>query len=295
MTSVVILGCAAGLLLISVFLHRGRTRRSRLINAALCALLIAMLLRDFAPNSVAFETAVRLLFLATQLAVVLLILTFVQGPPIRRTVRIAYGTAGCFAIFQVLLALVAPTRPDGTVFMAHEVGGSWIGIVYYLAFFVPIAITTATVAIGCGKATLTPGQPFLARLPLACVVIGTFFSAWFLVVSFGNILNPSPSGGIETKDSLLAAGMLIVLVGLAVGVLARVIGSIREVVAWRAIREVVLPLWQISTNLQPEVVLPSDEWASHSRRTAIVRLVVETHDALTLLRGDADPALTYVR
>lgn len=295
MTSFVILACTAGLFLVSMLIHRTRDHRSRLIKVAVCTLLIAMSLRGFAPDNLVFETAIRLSFLATQLVVILLIFTFLPTPLSRRSVWIVYlATAGIMAV-QILLAMVVPIRPDGTVYMAYEVDGNWIGTVYYLAFYVPIIITTLTVAVGCGKAMLSRRQPFLARIPLMCVVTGTVISAIFLVVSIRNILSPSPSGGVGAKNYLLVAGLSVVLIGLALGAVYRIVSFAREVLVWRATQDIVFPLWRVVTNLQPEVVLPKDTKVPVSRHTASVRLVVETHDALTLLRGDADPVLDPVK
>lgn len=295
MTPFAILACTAGLLLVSMLIHRSRDYRSRLINVAVCALLIAMSLRGFAPDNMVVETSVRLSFLATQLVVVLLIFTFLPTPLSRRSVQITYFATAGIVVIQMLLAVVVPTRPDGTVYMAYEVDGHWIGTVYYLAFYVPIVITTLTVGVGCGRAMLSRRQPLLARIPLMCVVIGTAISAMFLVVSVRNIISPSPSGGVGIKEGLLVAGLSVVLIGLALGAVYRVIWLAREVLVWRATQDIVLPLWRVSTDLQPEVVLPKDTEVPESRHTASVRLVVETHDALTLLRGDADPALEPVR
>lgn len=295
MTQFAILACTAGLLIVSILVHRKRGYRSRLIHAAVCALFVAMLLRAFAPDSMVYETAIRLAFLLTQLVVVLLIFTFLSTPLSNRFVRSVSLVATGIAVTQLLLAAVVPTRPDGTVYMAYEVDGSWMGTLYYLAFFVPIGITTVTVGLGCGRAMFSRRQPLLARIALTCVAIGTVISMVFLVVSVRNILSPSPNGGVGTKNILLVVGLFVVLIGLAMGAVHRIVRCAREVLAWRAAQDIVLPLWRVATNLQPEVVLPTDAGASKSRHAAIVRLVVETHDALTLLRGDADPALAPVR
>lgn len=295
MTPIAILACTAGLLLVSILVHRNRDHRSQLIHVAVFALFIAMLLRGFAPDNMVFETATRIAFLATQLVVVLLIFTFLPTPLPRRSVRSVYLVTTGIAVAQLLLAVVVPTRSDGTVYMAYEVDGSWIGTLYYLAFFIPIGITTVTVGIGCGRAMLRHRQPFLAQVALTCVVIGTVISTMFLAVSVRNTLNPTPSGGVGTKNGLLIAGLSVVLIGLAVGVVYRIARGVRETLAWRAAQHIVVPLWRVATNLQPEVVLPTETGDSMSRHVATVRLVVETHDALTLLRGDADPALAPVK
>lgn len=294
MISSVIVVATAGLVAIAFGVQRHRSFRATMIHVAALTLMGAILMRELSLDQPVPHLGLRLLFLVTQVAVVLLVLSFRKCGGNTRAMWLTGLVALAVGLAQVAMVPYLPTHPDGTIYLAFEVDDSLVGTAYYLLLYVPVIATAAVVAVGCLRAWRLPGQPAVARFSLACVVVGTIIAAIFLCVSILNVLWPRNDGDMRTKDVLLFVGIAVVLTGLALGAAHRVLTACRERINRRIAVDIVQPLWIIVTDLQPGVVLSEHLGKNTSDKIRLARLIIETHDALTLIRGDRDPALAHI-
>lgn len=303
MIEVLIVGITMGLIVIASTFYRGGRRRVHLLRAVCIGLFVATLCRSLEPtfNGAAIDLVKRYAILTAQVAVVLLILSFRKTPLSRRATRAIYLAAVVVALGEFALVWFLPIHPDGQVYHQSEIeeaaahGEAWSLLTYHALYLSAFAAATVVVAVACGRMMLQRDQSWSARLPVACIFAGAVGSALFVVSSIFDLFGIDILGGTEVRSLLLIAVVSFFFAGLALGVIRGVTLSLRKAVALRLAREVVLPLWQTTTSLQPDVKLPLENQLELNRLMELSRLTIETHDALRLIREDDDPALEIVR
>lgn len=303
MIEVLIVGITIALIVITSTFYRGGRRRVHLLRAACIGLFVATLCRGLEPvfNGAGIDLIKRYAILTAQVAVVLLILTFREKPLSRQATRGIYRAAGLIALGEFALVWFLPVHPDGQVYHQSQIeeaaahGGAWALFAYHTLYLSAFAAATGVVAVACWRTMIQRDQPWSARIPVGLIFAGAAGSALFILSSILDLFGIDALGGRHNRDFLLIAVVNFFFAGLALGVIRGVSISLRKAVALHLAREIVLPLWRTTTNLQPDVRLPLDDQLELNRLMELSRLTIETHDALRLIREDDDPALECVR
>ncbi|PUB32505.1 hypothetical protein C8K30_1011031 [Promicromonospora sp. AC04] len=293
MLSILIVGVAAAIVVVITFVHKGRGDRSRLLRYAVITMLIAAVLRELAPvqGLPAIDLLKRLTFLVTQTASILLMLTFRRTSVTRHAARRIWIATAVVGAAAAVLVWFVPTHSDGTLYTHAEAAGSPAGIAYYGLYEATMIVTALVVGVGCWSALVKPGQPVVARLSL--VMIG--IAAVGTVVYVGLGLYALAGGSAPTsvlRGQVYLVTLVLLLTGLAIGGLRKIVVEGQQALTIHTATDVIEPLWRAAVTLHPDVVLPRQGF---SRRERLIRLVVETHDALGLVRRDSDHALDVVR
>lgn len=299
MIPIIIVGITMGLIIITSILYRGGRRRVYLLRAACVGLFVATLCRGLEPafDGIGLDLLKRWAILTAQASVVLLVLTFRSGRGARIATRGVYVATTFVALGEAALVGFLPMHADGTVFHQAEIheaaarGQAWALVSYHALYLSAFAAATAVVAVGCWITLAQKNQPFAARLPVFFVLAGAIGSALFIASSLMDLFGHTVFGGTENRKYLLIAVVSFFFVGLALGVIRGISLSVREAIALRLAREIILPLWQTTTTLHPDVRLPPEDRAGFDQVMELSRLTIETHDALRLIREDDDPAL----
>ena len=299
MTEIIIVGITMGLIVIVSALYKGGRRRVNLLRVTCAALFVATVCRGMEPpiDGPAVDLLKRLAILTAQVAVALLVLSFRAMPLSRRATRFVYVFAGLIALGEAMLVWFIPVHADGTIYDRIDIddafaqGRAWALISYNFLYLNAFAAATAVVAVGCWRAMTHKNQPFSARLPVAFVFAGALGSALFIGSSLLDLLGRPVLGGTEVRTQLLVAVVSFFFVGLAAGVIRHISIDARKRLALRLAHDVVVPLWQTTTTLHPDVRLPPEDRMEFDRLMTLSRLTIETHDALRLIREDTDPAL----
>lgn len=306
MIPIVVVGITAGLIIIASFLYRGRGRRVLLLRTACVGLFVATVCRSMEPTldgtfGIGVDLLKRWALLAAQTSVVLLVLTFRNGPHVRTIVRGVCIAAMAVAVGEALLAGFLPVNANGSVILQEEVqataerGQVWPFIGYQALYLSAFAAATAAVAIGCWLTLIQRNQPFAARLPVIFVLAGALGSMLFIASSLMDLFGIAIFGGPDVRTYMLIAVVSFFFIGLVLGVIRRLSISLRKTIAVHLAQEIILPLWKTTTSLQPNVKLPSEVYESFDDVMELSRLTIETHDALRLIREDDDPALKQLR
>lgn len=301
MIEILIVGITMGLTVIASTLYRGQ-RRVRLLRVGCIALFVATVCRGVEPmfDGPGIDLLKRYALLIAQACVVLIILTFRSRPAPPWMTRAVYLSVGLVALGEMALVTFLPIHPDGTVFHQSEVaeaalqGQAWALIAYHCLYLAAFAAATAVVATGCWLTLVRKDQPRSVRISVACILFGALGSFFFIGSSILDLFGITLLGGSEVRDYVLIIVVAFFFVGLATGVIRRVSLTLRENLALRVAKEIVIPLWRTTTTLHPGVKLPPEELVGFNELTTLSRLTIETHDALRLIREDDDPALELV-
>lgn len=293
MLSVLIVGVAAATVILISFVHKGRGDRSRLLRYAVISMFVAAVLRELAPvqGLPVVDLVKRLTFLVTQASAILLMLTFRRTPVTMRTARRIWAATAAVGVFTATLVWFVPTHADGTLYTHLEAAGSPAGIAYYGLYEATMAVTALVVGVGCWSALVRPRQPIVARLSLVMIAVAAVGTLVYVALGLYSL-----SGGAadtsEIRGQVYLLTLVLLLAGLAIGGLRKIVVEGQQALTIYTATDVIEPLWRAAVTLHPDVVLPSEGF---SRRERMIRLVVETHDALNLIRRDSDHALDVVR
>ncbi|MFD2024140.1 MULTISPECIES: DUF6545 domain-containing protein [Promicromonospora] len=293
MLSVLIVGVAAATVVLISFVHKGRGDRSKLLRYAVITMFIAAVLRELEPvqGVPVIDLLKRLTFLVTQTSSILLMLTFRRRSVTLRAARKIWAVTAAIGVLTATLVWFVPTHADGTLYTHLEAAGSPAGMAYYGLYEATMAVTALVVAVGCWSALVRTGQPIVARLSLIMIAVAAVGTMVYVALGWYSL-----SGGAadtsELRGQVYLLTLVLLLVGLAIGGLRKIVVEGQQALTIYTATDVIEPLWRAVVTLHPDVVLPSEGF---SRRERMIRLVVETHDALTLIRSDSDHALDVVR
>ncbi|CAM2953716.1 hypothetical protein ACSL103130_08260 [Actinomyces slackii] len=294
-TSLIVVGVAVALLLVVLVLHKGRGPRTVLLRWAAATMLISAVLRE--STSVLGDVPVidlikRLIFLVTMTTVIILVLTFRRTSITRRAARRYWWLAGAVGILQCALFWLMPLQSDGSLYPYTEAGRSPAILLYYGLFDTTIAVTAIACGYGCVRALMRGQQPLLARISLILGICSVVTAVGYVVVGWLALLESVGSDYDAVHRQLFLATIAFLLGMIAVGGIRTIVVEGQSALATSVGTDIVEPLWREVTRLHPGVMLPADRL---TRRERLVRLVVETNDALHLIRrssADAPGVLT---
>lgn len=293
MTTQAILTVLLSLLAVTLTIHRGGGERSMLLRRCAIALLIGALIRELASDTdhAVYELPKRLAILASTYYVTLLVLTFRAQSISRRTAnRIRLGA---FVAGGAYIALFPFMPTQGAEHLPYNQAHTSIPtLLYYLIYTITLGAATVVVGVGCLRAALHPEQPVAARISLGAIVIGTITSLGYVVVGAVALATITIPKSESIRDVLVLITLSAFLIGIGLGGLRSIVVAGREQLAVNNAVDTIEPLWRATTALRPDVVLSHQP---SNRRERLVRLVVETHDALTLLRDEHRDRLAAIR
>ena len=288
MTSVLVIGVATVMLAVVSLLHRGHGPRTVLLRWAAITLLAATMLRELESlygRLPLIDLPKRLLFLVTLAAVLILVLTFRRPSISRRTARRIWAAAGAIGLLECVLLALMPTAADGGLYPYEMARQSPAILLYYALYEVTIAAVVITCSIGSASALLRTRQPFLARLSLALGTLSSVTAVGYVGVGCLVMLETPGFDHGAVRRYLLLVTITLLLAGIAVGGVRKIVVEGQEALTTSLGTDIVEPLWREVVKLHPGVMLPVDRLTPRER---LLRLVVETNDALHLIRRDSD-------
>ncbi|MBF0697627.1 hypothetical protein [Actinomyces bowdenii] len=287
MTSLVGIGVAIGLVGVVTLLHRGRGPRTILLRQAALTLLLATLLREaqnLYAGLVALDLLKRLVFLVTLASVLILVLTFRRPSISRRAARRIWITAGLIGLCECVLFWLMPAGPGGALPTYEAAAQSPAVFLYYALYETTIAAAVTTCAIGSTSALLRTRQPFLARLSLLLGTMAAVAAVGYVLVGWFTLVEAQGGGYAALRHYLFLSTITLLLAGIAVGGIRKIVVEGQEALTTSLGTDIVEPLWREVVKLHPGVMLPVDRLTPRER---LLRLVVETNDALHLIRRDS--------
>lgn len=294
MLSVTIAAVAAAIVIIVSITHRGRGDRSHLLRAAALTLLAAVVLREasvWVGHYPIFDLGKRLAILASETSMILLVLTFRKRSIKRSTAQRIWAAATALGLVQVVLAFFTPTLPDGTLPAYSDVIGDSIAVPYYGINQLTLVAFALVVGIGCLRALRSKAQPLAARASLALMVAASGFAVLYAAVGTGLLIGLQAPNDALIQRGLLLGTVACFLAGLIVSGAHKIVVDGQETLAIAAATDIVEPLWNAAVKLHPSVVLPE---VPTNRRDRLIRLAVETNDALALIRSDSGALVATV-
>lgn len=291
-TAIVVLAATA-LTIITLAVHRERGARSKLLRRSVAALFMAAAFRELSDGGylVALtDPAKRLALLLSEVNVVLLVLTFRSRGVSARAVKAIWSTTAVLGLAQVVLACLLVAQ-SGTVAEATSASDTPVEIAYHLLFDLCIVAATTVVGIGCFQAMCNRRQLPVARVSLGLVVAGSVSNIVYAALGLIGLATAARDDFETARSMLFVLSMALFLLGIGVGGLRQVVINHRERKAVNEAIDAIEPLWRVATAIQPDVVL---RHRSGSRRERLIRLVVETHDALRIMRAENAERLSGV-
>ena len=296
MTSAIIVGVAIALVVVSM-LHRGSGSRTLLLRCIAMAILASALLReleDVYGGPPPMDLLKRLIFLIAQAAVVALVLTFRRPAASRHVFRWVWAVAAAVGLVECALFLIMPTRVEPTLY-AHA-ATSVAAFLYYALYETTIAVTAAFCALGSIMVLLRTRQPLVARLSLLSLMLAAAVAMIYVGVGWFSLTQTPGIGSLVLRRRLFLVAISLLLAGMTASGIHGILLGVRAAVTMCVAIDVVEPLWRGVIRLHPGVMLPVDR---PTRRERLLRLVVETNDALHRISlgagrppGAADAAAT---
>lgn len=291
----VFVGVTIALALLIAITHRGRGDRTKLLKLAVIALLTAAALRELSVvlgDIPELDLVKRAVLLVAEMAAILLVLTFRNHSITRTTAMRLWILTAAVAVLQMVLVLSVPLTPERMLPPYSTVVGNIPAMTYFAINHVGLLVFAIVGGVGCIKALRGPAQPPTAR-----------FSMIMLLVAGAAIVGYASSGilmlvGVDVPyDAIIQRVLLITtitffLIALIAGGVRKIVSGGRENLIVTATTDIVEPLWQVAVKLHPDVILPMRGLTAEER---LIRLVVETHDAISLITRDNDKALDIVR
>lgn len=250
------------------------------------------------PNEIAMITPVdgvkRFISLAAQGSMVQLVISFKATPP-KAPASLLIWTAA--AVLGALTALLLPRldvlATDGILLPPLETS-SWWNVAYFSINLLAITATSVVCGFGCFMATRGGAQSGLARLSLNLGALAGVSGGLYAITGILALVDVLPTVQVTgTRQVLLLLVMVCCLSALLIGGGRKLYILLRLHLAIRTAINIVEPLWLATTLLHGEVVLMRN--ARASALEVLTRMVIETNDALHILRLDPDPALCHIR
>ncbi|MBO3725652.1 hypothetical protein J5X07_11555 [Actinomyces bowdenii] len=284
MTSALIVGVCAALVVVTL-IHRGTGTRTLLLRCIAVTLLASALLRELEGidgGPPLADLLKRLIFLVALAAVVVLVLTFRRPAVSPRAVRRVWAGAAVIGLIECALLALMPAAPSDLLY-AHA-DTSVAAFLYYAIYEATIAGTAVFCALGSVAALVRTRQPFIARLSLVLLTLAAAISLCYVGVGWLSVGQGSGLELLVLRRRLFLATITLLLVGMTASALHRLMAAVRAAVTMSVAADVVEPLWREVVALHPGVRLAVDQ---PTRRERLLRLVVETNDALHRMRRGA--------
>lgn len=293
MLSICIIIVAACLIVVIAFTYKGTSQRAKHMRFAAITMLVAAVLRELGPligEPPALDLYKRAVFLGTEMCAIVLVLTFKRKPPTAATIHKLWTTAVAVGIIEFVL--IAPRIYHCTAFNSYYEVHTIEAVAYYGIYEATLLLTALVVGIGCFSALLRRHQPIVAQLTLVFIGVAAITTIGYVGVGVMSLLHYSIANQALIRQQLFLTTIVLLLAGLAIGSIRKIAFNSHRAIAVSTAIKIVEPLWCTATSLQPDVVL---QCPGLSNKERLIRLVVETHDALSLIRRDPDPALNIVR
>lgn len=294
MLSVLLVSVMVAMLLAISFIQKNRGHRARLIRLAGVSIFGGVVLREITPiigNPSVLDLLKLLASYLSIVAVILLILSFRKPPVTSRTRAMIWLATVLVSALQICLYLLLTVTHDEESFViSAEAGMPPMAFMYSGMNDIILIAMAVTAFVGGQRALKNQRLPIIGKIAMSSYIMAAVTTTLYAMISIAKLLTLIPHVAI-IRDQLLIATMSFAFFGLISGGLLKVFGRDGTLSTAAAIC-IVKPLWSTTTQLEPHVILPGENLNSRER---LARLFVETHDALSLLRRDPDPALTMIR
>lgn len=294
MLSVLLIGVMVAILLAISFIQKNSGHRSRLFRLAGVSIFVGIVLRELTPitgNPPVLDLVKLLASYVCIVAVILLILSFRKPPISPRTRSMIWLGAAVVSTVQICLFLILViTRGQESFPTSAKLGISPMAVVYSGVNDLTLIAMGFVAFIGGLRALRNSHLPTIGKIAMWSYIMAAVATTNYAVISIAKMLTLIPHVAM-IRDQLLIATMSFAFIGLISGGLLKVFGRDGMLVS-NAATCIIKPLWAVATQLEPHVILPGENLNS---REQLARLFVETHDALSLLRRDPDPALEIIR
>ncbi|BDA64136.1 hypothetical protein [Actinomyces capricornis] len=282
MTSILIVGVCTALVVVTL-LHRGTGMRTFLLRCIAVTLLASALLRELEGadgGQPLADLLKRLIFLIALAAVVALVLTFRRPAASTRTILRVWAGAATIGLIECVLLALMPAAPSDVVLYAHA-DTSMAAFLYYAIYEATIAATAIFCALGSAAVLARTRQPLIARLSLVLLTLAAVTTLCYVGVGWLSVGHGSSPELLILRHRLFLATITLLLGGMTASGLHRLMVAVRRAVTMSVATDVVEPLWREMVALYPGVRLAVDQ---PTRRERLLRLVVETNDALHRMR-----------
>ncbi|MCR2052188.1 hypothetical protein NSA19_04875 [Actinomyces bowdenii] len=289
MTSALIVGVCTALVVVAL-LHRGTGTRTLLLRCIAVTLLASALLRELEEvdgGQPRADLLKRLIFLIALAAVVVLVLTFRRPAASTRTILRVWAGAATIGLIECLLLALMPAAPSDVLLYAHA-DTSMAAFLYYAIYEATIAATAIFCALGSAAVLVRTRQPLIARLSLVLLTLAAVTTLCYVGAGWLSVGQEGSSPELLIlRRHLFLATITLLLAGMTASGLHRLMVAVRAAVTMSVATDVVEPLWREVVALHPGVRLAVDQ---PTRRERLLRLVVETNDALhRMRRGSQSP------
>lgn len=294
MLSVLLISVMVAILLAISFIQKNSGHRSRLFQLAGVSIFVGIVLRELTPvtgNPPILDLVKLLASYVCIIAVILLILSFRKPPISPRTRSMIWLGVVVVSAFQIgLFLILLITGGEESFPTSAKYGISPMAVVYAGVNDLMLIAMAAIAFIGGQRALRSSHLPTIGKIAMWSYIMAAVATTSYAVISIAKMLTLIPHVAI-IRDQMLIATMSFAFIGLISGGLLKVFGRDGTLVTTAATC-IIKPLWKIVTQLEPHVILPDENLNS---REQLARFFVETHDALSLLRRDPDPALEIIR
>lgn len=291
--AVVVIAVAAVIVVWST--QRGSGPRSRLLRAASASLLAAVVLRELSVvmgHLPVLDLLKRIAMFGAETSAILLVLTFRRHSITKRSANLIWIATGIIAIAQSILMPFVPTLADGTLPPYQDVTGNPVAIAYFGIGELALIVLALVGGIGSWQAVRKRSQPLVARLSLGLLVGAAVCIVAYAAVGFVALFGVSGIPDAALQRIALFGTIGLILASIITGGLHKIIAHSQERRAVDTATSIIEPLWRTAVEARPEVVLA--EAGLHGRER-LVRLTVETNDAIALICSDARDELSQLR